>query len=295
MQLDVESLRTFLAVLEHGGMTRAAAALQMSQSAVSWKIKRLEARVGRPLLIREGHSIRPSRDGLALIADARTIVEAHDRAAARLRDSEIAGLVRFGANEEIAASRMTTVLGGFNRLHAAATVEVRIANSDALARLLDAGDLDVAVMQVAIDERRPGDVVLWNEHLAWVTGWETPYEEGPVPLVTFGEYCAYRRLYEPYLRRRGIDYTVAFASPSSAAVRGAVAAGLGVAVLGTKAIGDNWRDGLGDEIVEWTRGADLGDLPEMYQIVRTAPGDPPEVVEALVESIVAALGDPVAA
>lgn len=53
MQLDVESLRTFATVLDLGGMTRAAEALDVSQSAVSWKIKRLEEKVGRDLLIRE--------------------------------------------------------------------------------------------------------------------------------------------------------------------------------------------------------------------------------------------------
>ena len=48
MQLDVESLRTFAAVLDQGTMTAAGESLGMSQSAVSWKIKRLEERVGRP-------------------------------------------------------------------------------------------------------------------------------------------------------------------------------------------------------------------------------------------------------
>jgi DNA-binding transcriptional LysR family regulator len=49
MQLDVESMRAYLAVLDWGSMTRAAEQLGLTQSAVSWKIKRLEGRVGRPL------------------------------------------------------------------------------------------------------------------------------------------------------------------------------------------------------------------------------------------------------
>ena len=85
MQLDIESIRTFLAVLDHGGMTRAAEHLELSQSAVSWKIKRLEAKVGRPLLVRDGHTIRPSFEGRNLIDDARLMVELHDRAVSRLR------------------------------------------------------------------------------------------------------------------------------------------------------------------------------------------------------------------
>ena len=58
MQLDIESLRAFVTVLQLGGMTAAADALGMSQSAVSWKIKRLEERVGRALLVRDEGSLR---------------------------------------------------------------------------------------------------------------------------------------------------------------------------------------------------------------------------------------------
>ena len=115
MQLDVESLRTFLAVLDQGSMTNAARRLQLSQSAVSWKMKRLEDRVGRPLLIRDGRNLRPTRDGRLLIDEARIIVEAHDRAVARLRSPELSGRVRLGTNEEIAAARLVGIVGRFNR------------------------------------------------------------------------------------------------------------------------------------------------------------------------------------
>ena len=96
VQLDVESLRTLIAVLDWGSMTRAAQQLGMSQSAVSWKIKRLEQRVGRPLLIRDGHDLRPTRDGSALLDDARSIVEIHDRAVQRLSSPEFTGRIRVG-------------------------------------------------------------------------------------------------------------------------------------------------------------------------------------------------------
>jgi len=106
MNLDVESLRTLLAVLDHGGMTAAAKHLDLSQSAVSWKIKRLEERVGKALLIRDGHSLRPTSEGRALIDDARTIVEVHDRAVCRLRMSELSGTVRLGSNTETRTRRV---------------------------------------------------------------------------------------------------------------------------------------------------------------------------------------------
>ena len=139
MQLDVESLRTFTTVLDLGGMTRAAEALDISQSAVSWKIKRLEEKVGRDLLIRDGRTLRPSRDGRELLDYARTIVATHDEAVSRLESSELTGTVKLGTTEEISAARMCDVLARFNRIHPGAMIEfvvdgVESARRDAAAR-----------------------------------------------------------------------------------------------------------------------------------------------------------------
>ncbi|MDJ0770045.1 MAG: LysR family transcriptional regulator [Ilumatobacter sp.] len=284
MQLDVESLRTLLAVVDHGSMTRAAEHLHVTQSAVSWKIKRLEQRAGRVLLIREGRTVRLSRDGRALADEARSIVEAHDRAVARLGSSELAGRVRLGSNEEITASRLVSVLGRFNRVHPAAWIEVVVDSSQELAALVDLGEIDVAVIQVSDDERRPDDTVLWTEDLAWMTGSEAPYDEGPVPLVTFGAHCNYRAVSVPLLDDAGIEHWDAFAGQTTAGVKGAVEVGLGVAVLGSRF--------LGDDIVEWRPGATLGELPPMYQVARIDPHDVSPLATALVEAICAEVSEP---
>ncbi len=284
MQLDVESLRTFLAVLDHGGMTRAAEHLNVTQSAVSWKIKRLEERVGRPLLIRDGHDIRPSRDGRALLEDARSMVEIHDRAAARLASSELTGTVRLGANEEVGATHMAGVLGRFTRLHPSASMEFVISNSKSLEASLQSGSIDVAVLQVAEDDLQPNDVVLWSDDLHWVTCCETPFEAGTVPLITFGEHCFYRRLSEPILTAHGIEHAVAFSGASSMGVQAMVAAGLGVAVLSSRFM-------TGD-VVEWRRGAALDPLPRIFQIARPVPGEQPAVAAALLRAIADELIEP---
>lgn len=139
LQLDVESLRTLLAVLDHGGMTRAAERLDTSQSSVSWKIKRLEDRVGRPLLIRDGHTLRPTRDGRALLSDARSLVEIHDRAVLRLNSSELTGTVKLGSNEEVDAAQMASLLGRFKWAHPNASIEFLIDHTVNLARKIDRG------------------------------------------------------------------------------------------------------------------------------------------------------------
>jgi len=227
MHLDVESLRTFATVLDLGGMTKAAEALDVSQSAVSWKIRRLEEKVGRDLLIREGRTLRASRDGRELLGYARTIVETHDEAVSRLESSELTGTVKLGTTEEISAARMCDVLARFNRIHPGATIEFLVDSSTQLEALLDAGDLDVAVIQVLPETCRSDDTVLWRDSLVWVSAPDWTYDTGVVPLITFGDRGFYRPLAERALRAAGIASTIAFSGPSSASVIGALEAGLG--------------------------------------------------------------------
>jgi DNA-binding transcriptional LysR family regulator len=284
VQLDVESLRTLLAVLDHGGMTSAARHLHASQSAVSWKVKRLEERVGRPLLIREGHTIRPTRDGRAWIDDARRLVDIHDRAVARLQSSELTGTVKVGSNEEVDAEHIASLLGRFTRAHPLASIEFVIDNTEHLARQLDAGEIDVAVIQVADRDLRTDDVVLWTDVLCWVTSCEAPFDDGVVPLVTFGEHCFYRSFSEPLLTASGIHYTIAFSGHWTGGVRAAVEAGLGVGVLPSRH--------LGGDLVEWRRGRDGPPLPRIHQVARTVPGERPAVAAALIDAIADQLREP---
>jgi DNA-binding transcriptional LysR family regulator len=285
MNLDVESLRTFLAVLDHGGMTSAANHLGMTQSAVSWKIKRLEQRVGRPLLIRDGHTLRPSSDGRALVDDARQIVEIHDRAAARLQSSDLIGTVRLGSNVDIEMARLSSLLGRFKRSHPGVTIEFAALPTSRLEEMLAAGELDVALLQVNSAGLRPDDVVLWSDQLVWATCCEALHDDEEVlPLINYGDDCFYRALSEPMLTDRGIDHVVAFSGQSNNSVRSALSAGLGVGVVGASM--------LGDDIVEWPRGPSLGPLPCVHQVVRSASGDHSRVVAALVDEVVAELSEP---
>jgi len=284
LQLDVESLRTYLTVLDTGGMTRAAERLNLTQSAVSWKIKRLEERVGRPLLIRDGHDVRPTRDGRALLDDARTIVELHDGAVWRLRSPELSGKITLGSNEEIDAIDIAALLGRFKRSHPNAKIEFVIDHTERLATLVDTGQIDVALMQVTDRQLRDDDTLLWTDDLHWVTSAEWTYDTGTVPLVTFGDLCFYRTLSEPILAAAHIDFTHAFSGSATRGVLAAIQAGLGVGVL------SSWY--LNDDIIDWPRGTTLPPLPRVHQVARTVPGESAEAAHALVDVIAEQLVEP---
>ena len=277
LQLDLESIRTLIAVVDHDGMTNAARYLNLSQSAVSHKIKRLEEKVGRPLLIRNGHDIRPNRDGMALITDGRAMLELHDRAVARLTFDELSGQVHIGANLDFYAENLTSVLGRFSRVHPEATVQFAFASTEVLTEQIDRGEIDLAIIQVIDEQLRPDDVVLWTDQLCWVTSSQWDHPTAPVPLISFGEDCFYQVTGRPQLQNAGLDYFVSFAGSSTTAILAAVEAGLGVGLVLSQY--------LSDRIIEWEPPVELDPLPRIHQVIRTVPGENPAVNQALAELI----------
>lgn len=76
--LPTDLLRSFIAVVELGGHSRAGAALGRSQPAISLQIRRLEELVRAPLLTQEGRSILPTPAGEALLSYAREMLRVND-------------------------------------------------------------------------------------------------------------------------------------------------------------------------------------------------------------------------
>ena len=277
MQLDIESLRVLLTVLETGGMTSAAERLHMGQSAVSRKVQRLEEKVGQPLLIRDGHDLRPTRAGRALLPDAQAMIELHDQAAARLSSSELSGSVSLSSNGEIDMTQVAALLGAFRRRHPGTEVEFSVDHTGALKEWVDGGDLDVAILQVTDAALRPTDITLWTEQLVFVTSASDPFLDQPVPFLDFGDHCYYNEFTHSIFERAGIAFRTVFSAASSNDVRAAVQAGIGVAAMSERYVGG--------DVVEWKPPVEVEPLPHINQIIRTVPGERPEAVAALVETI----------
>lgn len=277
MQLDIESLRALLAVIDYGGMTKAAEHLHLGQSAVSRKIQRLEERVGNPLLIRDGHTLRPTREGRSLLADARAMIELHDRSVARLQSSDLTGTVRLSSNGEVNTCQIASLLGTFKCRHPGACVEFTLDHTGDLTNWVEDGVIDLAIFQVTEDKLQPGDIELWTEQLYWVTSGDLPPHDGTIPLIDFGVHCYYNKFVHKILGDADVPFRTVFSASSSLDVGAAVEAGIGVAVLGARYINDS--------IVEWRPPVELDPLPKVTQIIRSVPGERPDAVAALIETI----------
>ncbi len=231
-RLDIDALRAIRAIKMHGGVTRAAEALGLSQSAVSHKIKRIETSLGCDLLDRRPGGGTFTADGEALLAYAGKILGLHDEALASLAKSDLAGRVLLGLTEDTTCSDLSRILGRFRRLHPHVSVRTKVRMSLVLRSMLERGELDVAIIQVFAHEVRPADVVLFREDLHWVKSREMTLQDGsPLPFLSFDDDCFYRRWAIDIGQDGGADLETVFECSSAAGIIAAVQAGLGVALL----------------------------------------------------------------
>jgi molybdate transport repressor ModE-like protein len=231
-RLDIDALRALRAIKMHGGVTRAADALGLSQSAVSHKIRRMETSLGCDLLDRRPGGGTFTADGDALLAYAGKILGLHDEALVSLAKADLAGRILLGLTEDTTCSDLSRILGRFRRLHPQVAVRTKVRMSLVLRSMLERGELDVAIIQVFAHEVRPADIVLLREDLHWVKSRDLELEGGsPVPFLSFDEDCFYRRWAIDIGQDGGADLETVFECSSAAGIVAAVQAGLGVALL----------------------------------------------------------------
>ena len=232
-RLEIDALRTLRAIRQHGGITRAAQALGLTQSAVSHKIKRLETSLACDLLSRRPGAPLFTPAGQDLLDYADRILDLHDEALTSLTRTTLAGRIMLGLTEDTSCSDLSRILGRFRRLHPQVSVRTKVRMSLVLRAMLDRQELDAAILQVFAHEVRPTDVVLFRESLHWVKSPALPLppEGGAIPFLSFDEQCFYRRWAVDIGQDGGASLDIVFECSSAAGIAAAVSAGLGVALL----------------------------------------------------------------
>lgn len=251
--LPMETLKTFLAAAESGSFTRAGDRVNLTQSAVSMQIKRLEQELGKALFERGGRGIALTKDGEVLLGYARRILELHDEVLADIMGPQVQGAVRLGAPEDYAQSVLPGILAGFCRQYPKVRVEVRVESSDRLRVALAVGALDVCLLTCAAEDE--AEYVVHREPVVWVgaAGHEAHLAD-PLPLAVYHQGCPYRKWALDSLGAMGRDYRIVVESPSLAVLMATARAGLGVLPVGRSQVQPGLRI-LG-------RSEGFGPLPE---------------------------------
>jgi DNA-binding transcriptional LysR family regulator len=232
---DIEPLRTFAAVVDAGGFTKAAERIHLTQSTVSQQIKRLEESAGHSLIIRERTTggIRTTEEGELLLGYARRILAISAEARETLRNPA-PKTVRLGVPEDFAGRRLIDLLTGFAESAPQIRLDTVSGWSVELRRLLDSGEVDLALVK-----REPGDgpcLARWDERLVWVASGMRRLPDDPIPLAVFPPGCIYRARAMRAIEAAGRQWRVSYTSQGLMGVQAAVASGLGVSLLPADAV-----------------------------------------------------------
>lgn len=278
--LDLDQLKTFIAIAETGSFTRAADRVFKTQSAVSMQMRRLEERIGQPIFVKEGRINRLSDDGEKLLNYARKIIKLNDETINAFADEQLEGSIRFGTADDYADRFMPTIIAQFADTHPNIELDIICEPSPELHKKIQSGDLDVAL--VTHENATYNSELVRTEPLYWVTSLNhMVHEEEVVPLAIGRDNCCWRKVALEALDARERRYRVLVASYSATVVAAAVLAGLTVAPLPECALQYGMR------ILTEADGYPQLGMTHIGLIKR--PGAPVSLVQALCDHITASL------
>lgn len=269
--LDLAALRSFATVAETGGVTRAAARLHLTQSAVSMQLKRLEESVGQPLLDRTGRGVQLTGQGELLLSYARRMVALNDEAWGRLTGRDFEGELTLGVPADIVYPHIPVVLGRFAREHPRVKVTLVSSYTRKLHALRTRGEADLILTTEGAEDQ--GGETLEVAPLVWVGApGGSAWRARPLRLA-FEDNCIFRGPVTTALDAEGIEWEMAVTSESTRSIEASVSADLAVHAAVETSVTDRF------EIIR--HGGALPDLPMVHINMYRAEGAQSELTERL--------------
>ena len=227
MKLDLDLLRTFVAVADLNTFAAAAAAVCRTQSAVSQQMQRLEQLVGKELFARHGRNKLLTEHGIQLLGYARKILRFNDEACMSLMFSNLQGVLTLGASDESADTILPFLLNRISSVYPKLALDVSVKRNAFMVEMLNENKVDLVVTT-----HRPGQfdcLTLRTSPTHWYCAAEYVLQKGePVPLVLLDDPSPFRDMVLTALNEANIPWRLAYVASTLPAVRAAVKAGLGV-------------------------------------------------------------------
>ena len=227
--LDITTLRSFVAVADSGGVTRAAGFLHLTQSAVSMQLKRLEEMLGLSLLDRSGRGIALTASGEQLLVYARRMIALNDEVIGKLTDQAFEGQLTLGVPHDVVYPAVPQVLKQFHAAYPRVRVQLESSTTRALKDQFARGECDVIITtESGVDQ---GGETLAVKPLIWVGApGGAAWRQRPLQLA-FCRQCLFRAPITATLDAAGIGWTISVESESDRTVEAAVSADLAVHAL----------------------------------------------------------------
>jgi len=227
--VDPDLLQAFLAVADHRSFTRAALALNRTQSAVSMQVKRLEEQLQAELFYRTKANVSLSAAGERLVGYARRIINLSEEAVGRVRERKVEGRVRLGVMDDYGTMLLPPLLASFIANYPLIDVEMETGLTSTMTERL--GKTYNLVVAMHPEGHSEGEY-LRREQAVWAASAEHRVEDSdPLPVALYPQGCLFRRWAIEALDKANRPWRLAFISHSLSAVEAIAAQGLAVTVV----------------------------------------------------------------
>ncbi|MEL6317027.1 MAG: LysR family transcriptional regulator [Pseudomonadota bacterium] len=273
--LDLAALRSLVAVVETGGVTKAARRLNLTQSAVSMQIKRLEESLGIELLARAGRGVGVTHHGEELVSHARKLIALNDDIWERMTTPTHEGEVTLGIPHDIIYPSAPIVMRRFSAEYPGVRVSLVSHPSKILLEQMEAGQVDVIL--TTEEQPRPGGETLTRGPLVWVGApGGRAWLRRPIP-IAYERICAFRAQVFKSVEAAGLEWDWVIDTSNYDAVVSMIAADLAVSAV--------LRGTAPHALEEIAHGGELPELPENSIILYVGKGPGATFAGALADCV----------
>jgi DNA-binding transcriptional LysR family regulator len=275
--MNLDALRSFVAIHETGSFRHAAERVNLSSSAVSLQIGKLEEVLGYRLLERNARRVALTEHGDLLLHQARNLLSLNDETLALFRGSALAGRLALAAPHDLGISLVPDLLRRVAERYPRIRVDVRLGASTEVMNNFSAGQCDV----VLFNDVGPPAIAskeIWSEPLAWLMArGGRASSENPLPLAVAATGCSWRAVALKALDASGRSYRIAYDSDTLMGQAAALRADLAVAPLPLSL--------AQGELVEVPKDVGLPGLPQIHIRASHNDGELAKAVVSMVEEV----------
>lgn len=276
LNLDLDLLRTFVAVADLNTFAAAAAAVCRTQSAVSQQMQRLEQLVEKELFARHGRNKLLTEHGIQLLGYARKILRFNDEACSSLMFSSLQGMLTIGSSDESADTILPILLNRISSHYPKLALDVRVKRHGEMGDMLRANEVDLALTTHTLDNVE--SILLRTSPTLWYCAADYLLPPGEaLPLVLLDEQSPFRDMIVETLNAAHIPWRVTYIASTLAAVRAAVKAGLGITARPVEMMSPELR------VLGTKEG--LPPLPDTEYLLSRNRQNPGDLVQSIFQSL----------
>ncbi|NVK58151.1 MAG: LysR family transcriptional regulator [Alteromonadaceae bacterium] len=230
--VDLDMLRSFVAIVESGSMTKAARLVYRTPAAVSLQIKKLEELLGVRLMERTSRATHLTSHGELLMNYARQLLSINQELFGQFNQSQPVQTLTFGLAEQFGVTDLPAVLSQFSKAYPHIRVEVVVGRSTEIMQKFLRKELDIGLVNLLTDSPPEYMQLVSKERLCWATvSGSSIAQQMPLKLSLAETGCAWRQLAVEALSKQGLDYTIAYTSDSYMGQVAAAKADLAIAAI----------------------------------------------------------------